>query len=292
VDGVEIHFWHVRGEGPKPFPLLLLHGWPGSIYEFYELIGPLAADGFDVVVPALPGFGFGGQPRERGWGIARIAEAFNTLMCDELGYDRYGVQGGDWGGIIAARLGATRAGSVAGIHVNLASAGPPPNPTPEDEAARQAIGAFRARESGYSAVQATKPDSLTIAQTDSPAGLAAWIVEKFRSWSGCGGDVERSFSKDVLLTNLMFYWAPASVASSARIYYEWRSERELEQPHVGAPTAVAVFPDEPFRAPRRWVERAYNVVRWSELPRGGHFAALEEPELLLGDVRGFFQTIR
>jgi len=303
VDGVDLHFWHVRGAGPDPLPLLLVHGWPGSIYEFFELIGPLSdpaahggdpADAFDVVVAALPGFGFGGKPRERGWGISRIAAAFDTLMSSALGYDRYGVQGGDWGSMVAAKLGAAYPERVAGIHVNMLVAPAPARPGPEDAEALERDRVWRAREAAYSRVQRTKPDSLTVAQSDSPAGLAAWMVEKFRTWSDCDGDVERVFSRDTLLTNLMFYWAPNSVASAARIYYENGEDRAgvVARGRVGVPVGYAEFPHEIYRPPRAWVEPHYAIARWTEMPRGGHFAALEAPGLLLDDIRAFFTPLR
>jgi microsomal epoxide hydrolase len=302
VDGVDLHYWYVRGEGDNSFPLLLIHGWPGSIVEFEALIDPLtrpsahggsANDAFDVVIPALPGFGFGGKPRERGWSIARIGAAFDQLMTEELGYPRYGVQGGDWGGITAAKMGSAHADHVAAIHLNFVIAGPPAELTAADQAAADMRNAFQAQETGYSNVQGTKPDSLTVAQADSPAGLAAWIVEKFRGWSDCDGDVERAFSKDTLLTNLMFYWAPDSIASAARIYYEaMHDPASFRYPRVEVPTGVAVFPEEPWRIPRGWAEPRFNITRWTEMPRGGHFAALEQPELLIDDIRAFFATLR
>jgi pimeloyl-ACP methyl ester carboxylesterase len=305
VDGVEIHFWHVKGKGPSPFPLLLIHGWPGSIFEFHSMIDRLTdpashggspADAFDVVVPALPGFGWSGKPREGGWGITRIAHAFDTLMTTELGYRRFGVQGGDWGGIIAAKMASAHAANLAGIHLNFVTGRIPAPESTSDPGERAAIDtrtAFQARETGYSNVQGTKPDSLTLAQSDSPAGLAAWIVEKFRTWSDCGGDVLSAFSKDDLLTNLMFYWAPPSIASAARIYYEaTRDAGAFAYPRVEVPTAVAVFPAEPWRVPRSWAEPRFNITRWTELDRGGHFAALEQPALLYEDIRAFFATVR
>jgi microsomal epoxide hydrolase len=302
VDGVELHFWHVRGEGSSAFPLLLIHGWPGSIVEFQALIDPLThpsahggrpEDAFDLVIPSLPGFGFSGKPRDRGWGITRIAAAFDALMHDELGYERYGVQGGDWGGITAAKMGSAHAAHIAGIHLNFVIAPPPADMTSADQAAAAERAAFQAQETGYSNVQGTKPDSLTVAQSDSPAGLAAWIIEKFRSWSDCDGDVESAFSKDQLLTNLMCYWAPNSIASAARIYYEASHDpNSFRYPKVEVPTGVAVFPKEPWRAPRSWAEPRFNITRWTEMPRGGHFAALEQPALLADDVRAFFATVR
>jgi pimeloyl-ACP methyl ester carboxylesterase len=303
VDGVALHFWHVRGVGPAPMPLLLLHGWPGSIVEFMELVGPLAdpgahggdpADAFDVVVPALPGFGFGGAPRERGWGISRIAAAFDALMTRELGYERYAAQGGDWGSMIAAKLGATYPERVTGIHVNFLVVPPPADTGPQDADALERLGHWRQAESAYLQIQGTKPDALTVAQSDSPAGLATWIVEKFRQWSDCDGDVERAFSRDTLLTNVMFYWAPNSAASAARIYYESARDPEgvIRRPRVEGPVAYAAFPHELVPPPRHWVEPHYAIARWTEMPRGGHFAALEQPELLLEDIRVFFRTLR
>ncbi len=287
VDGVDLHFWHIRNDRP---PLLLLHGWPGSIYEFHDVIGPLS-EHHDLVVPALPGFGFGGKPRDRGWGPTRIAAAFDALM-GLLGYERYGVQGGDWGAIIAAKLGASHANRVAGIHVNMVIAPPPGDAGPEHAGAVERERFWRTYEDAYARQQRTKPDSLTVAQMDSPAGLAAWIVEKFRTWSDCDGDVVGYFGRDALLTNLMFYWAPGSVASSARIYYE--SLRDLpgreRRGRVEVPVGYAAFPHEIFRPPREWVERHYAIARWTDMPRGGHFAALEEPQALADDVLAFFAS--
>ena len=305
VDGVDIHYWHVRGRGPDPHPLLLTHGWPGSMFEFIHLIGPLTdpaahggdpADAFDVVIPSIPGFGWSGKPRERGWGPSRIARAFDRLMTAELGYERYGAQGGDWGAIISTRLGAAHADNLSGLHLNFVLAVPPENPDEADRAGIAARRAFQAAESGYSNVQGTKPQSLGVAQADSPAGVAAWIVEKFRTWSDCGGDLESRFPKDTLLTNIMFFWAPNSIASAARIYYEARAEgvggRVPPPDRIPVPTGVAAFPKEVWMTPRSWVERAYNLVHWTEMPAGGHFAALEEPDRLLADIRAFFRKAR
>ena len=301
IDGVDLHFWHVPGRGPAPTPLLLLHGWPGSPIEFAETIGPLSdpaahgadpADAFDVVLGTLPGFGFGGRPREPGWGLTRTANAFHTLMTEALGYARYGVQGGDIGGLVAARMASLHPDALTGIHLNFLLAQPSEQPGPEDEEAIARRTAFDATEFAYAQVQGTKPDSLTVAQSDSPAGLAAWILEKFHAWSA-GDDVLATFSAEVLLTNLMFYWAPNSTPSAARSYAEaWRDPDGMFFPRVEVPTAVAVFPDEPWRVPRHWAEPRFDIRRWTEMPRGGHFAALEEPELLTEDVRGFFSSLR
>lgn len=303
VDGVDLHFWHVRGKGPDAMPLLLVHGWPGSIYEFHHLIGPLTdpaahggdpADSFDVVIPALPGYGFGGHPNEGGWGPSRTGAAFDRLMVEVLGYDRYGTQGGDWGGAITALMGATHPKHIAGVHLNFVSAQVPKegDDSPEAKEVLAARAHFQAEETGYSLTQSTKPMSLAAAQADSPAGTAAWIAEKFRTWSDCDGDLESVYTKDQLLTNIMFYWAPNSIASAARMYYESRRDPGLRWGRVEAPVGVAVFPKEMGRAPRAWCERRYNIQRWTEFPKGGHFAAMERPDDLLGDVRAFFRELR
>ncbi len=301
VDGVDLHFWHVRGKGPNPMPLLLVHGWPGSIFEFHHLIGPLTdpaayggdpADSFDVVVPALPGYGFGGQTKERGWGPSRTAAAFDHLMTKELGYARYATQGGDWGGIITARMGGAHGANIIGCHLNFVIAGPPANPSPEDREVADARAKFQAEETAYSQLHGTKPMSLAVAQADSPAGMAAWIVEKFRSWSDCDGDIESVYTKDQLLTNIMFYWAPNSSAGASRMYFEARKDPAAMFTKVEVPVGVAMFPKEIYRARRSWVEGRFNIQHWTEFEKGGHFAALEQPAALLEDVRTFFRTLR
>ena len=303
IDGVDVHYWHVRGKGPSPMPLMLVHGWPGSIFEFHHLIGPLtdpaahgsdAADAFDVVIPALPGYGFSGKPQEPGWGPTRIGDAFHALMTKELGYARYGTQGGDWGGIVTSVMAANHGDAVAGAHLNFIVAAPTPEQAqlPEAKPYLENATRFQRDETGYSLTQSTKPMSLGIAQADSPAGIAAWIVEKFRTWSDCGGDIESVYTKDQLLTNIMFYWAPNSIASAGNLYLESRRDPQRGWPEIKAPVAVAMFPKELARAPRSWVEGRVNLQQWTEMPRGGHFAALEQPELLLEDVRKFFRTLR
>ncbi len=303
IDGVDIHYWHVRGNGPSPVPLVLVHGWPGSIFEFHHLIGALTdpaahggdpADAFDVAIPALPGFGFSGKPREPGWGPSRTARAFHELMTAELGYAKYGTQGGDWGGIITSIMAAEHRDAIIGAHLNFIVATPTPEQAHADEAKPylENAAAIQRNETGYNVTQSTKPMSLAIAQADSPAGLAAWIVEKFRTWSDCGGDVESVFTKDQLLTNIMFYWAPNSIASAANMYYESRHDERRGWPKIEAPVAVAMFPKELARAPRSWVEPHVNLACWTEMPRGGHFAALEQPQLLLDDIRAFFRPLR
>jgi epoxide hydrolase len=304
VDGVDLHFIHVRGKGPAPMPLVLVHGWPGSLYEFVHLIGPLtdpaahggsAQDAFDVILPSMPGYGFSGKPREPGWSAVRVAAAVDRLMVEHLGYPRYAAQGGDWGAIVSMALGARHAAHLLGIHLNMAVAPPPPGEEHGAEAqlVQKQTAAWQAAEAGYSHVQGTKPMSLGIAQSDSPAGIAAWIVEKFRTWSDCGGDVESVFSKDWLLTNLMFYWAPNSIASAANLYAELDAVA-LEAIHapVSVPTGVADFPQEIIKSPRAWLERRFQLRRYTRMPRGGHFAAVEQPELFLEDVRAFFRELR
>jgi microsomal epoxide hydrolase len=303
IDGVDIHFWHVRGKGPSPLPLMLVHGWPGSIFEFHHLIGPLtdpaahggdADDAFDVVIPALPGYGFSSKPKEPGCGPTRTARAFDTLMLDVLGYPRYGTQGGDWGSIITSLMAANHSGHVIGAHLNMLFMAPSAEQAKAPEAAAylEAGAAFQRAETGYSLVHSTKPMSLGIAQSDSPAGIAAWIVEKFRTWSDCGGDIESVYTKDQLLTNIMFYWAPNSIASAANMYYESRAERRGAWPEIKTPVGVAMFPKELARCPRSWAEGKLNITQWTEMLNGGHFAALEQPELLLEDLRSFFRPLR
>jgi len=306
IDGLDIHFIHQRSRNPKAMPLAITHGWPGSVAEFTKIIGPLtdpaahggrAEDAFHVVAMSLPGFGFSGKPLDRGYGPERMADILATLMA-RLGYTRYGVQGGDWGGVVSRFAAVNDRSHVVGLHSNFCLANPPSgvqNPNEgmspiELERLRQRQ-AFGDTERGYFLIQSTKPQTIGYALDDSPAGLAAWVVEKFRTWCDCGGDVEKKFSKDDLLTNIMLYWVTQSGASSARIYYE--NQRAANQPaRVEVPTGCAVFPKEINIPPRRWVEQQHNLTRWTEMPRGGHFAAMEEPELLVDDMRAFFRPLR
>ena len=308
VDGLGIHFIHEQGKGPDPKPLLLIHGWPGSIYEFMEIIPMLtdpaahggdAKDSFTVIAPSLPGYGFSDHARTRAMNIQAIAEIFHKLMTEVLGFKRYAVQGGDWGAAITSRIGEVHADSVYGIHLNMIAIGPAegrnaPELTAEEKVFLGEMEKFRTHETGYQWIQGTKPQTLAAGLNDSPAGLAAWIIEKFRTWSDCGGDVETSFTRDQLLTNVMIYWVTQSINSSTRLYYEARHHPWRLKPgtRIEAPTAVAKFPRELARPPRHWAERAYNVARWTEMPRGGHFAAMEEPQLLAGDIREFFRGLK
>jgi pimeloyl-ACP methyl ester carboxylesterase len=303
IDGLEIHFIHVKSREPRAFPLALAHGWPGSIVEFAKVIGPLtdpvrfhgrAEDAFDVVAISLPGFGFSGKPQERGYSPEKIGTVIAKLMA-RLGYTRYGLQGGDWGGIISRFVALNDASHVAGLHLNFCVAGPtdPANagvPVAELQRA-QARQAYMENERAYQQIQGTKPQTLGFALDDSPSGLAAWIVEKFRAWCDCEGNVESRFTKDELLTNITLYWVTQTGTSSARIYYENRVAPPRQE-RVSVPTACALFPKEIVVPARKWVEARYNLVRWTEMPRGGHFAALEQPDLFVADVRDFFRSIR
>jgi len=309
LDGLHIHFIHARGTGPAPLPLILTHGWPGSFIEMLKLIplltdpaahGGSAEDAFDVIVPSLPGYGFSDRPRVPGMDPQKIAGLWARLM-QELGYERFGAQGGDWGSTISIALGLAHPERLVGIHLNYIAGrfllGGTLNNTPEDDMERAYLGELRAwyeAEGGYSHEQATKPQTLAYALNDSPVGLLAWIVEKFSTWSDCGGDVERVFTRDELLTDVTIYWATQTIGSSARLYYESR-QRPLslsKANRVKPPVAVAQFPKEIPMPPRALAERGLNVVRWTQMPQGGHFAAMEQPELLAKDLREFFRGLR
>lgn len=307
IDGLTVHFVHRRSKHADALPLLVTHGWPGSIAEFTKIIGPLtdptahggtAADAFHVVMPSIPGFGYSGKPREAGWDPARIAALEAKLMA-RLGYTRYGAQGGDWGSIISTQVALADPSRVTGLHLNMCLAGAPPGPDPnaglsETEIARLKVRQqFQAEETGYQQIQGTKPQTIGIALNDSPVGLAAWIVEKFRTWCDCDGNPESVFTKDELLTNITLYWVTQTAASSARIYYESRHPLAPVAPRrIETPTACADFPREIIWSPRRWLEPRFNITRWTVMPRGGHFAAMEQPQLLVDDVRAFFRDLR
>ncbi|MGH8984086.1 MAG: epoxide hydrolase family protein [Acidimicrobiia bacterium] len=307
VDGQRLHFVHARSPEPDALPLLLVHGWPGSVIEFLDVFGPLTdprahggdgRDAFHVVAPSLPGYGFSGPTVERGWTPRRIAGAFVELM-HALGYQRYGAQGGDWGSVVAANVADLAPDRVAGLHLNFVVVPRPkgedaPRLTEAEEGALARLMEWRLDGAGYQEIQGTRPQTLGYALQDSPAGLAAWIVEKFRAWSDCDGDVERSFSRDRLLDNVTLYWVTGTATSSTRLYWETRraGRATLPQSYIGVPTGIAHYPAEVMRSPRAWVERRYNVTHWAEQPRGGHFAAMEVPDLFVSDLRAFFGTIR
>ncbi|KUN05874.1 epoxide hydrolase [Streptomyces yokosukanensis] len=317
IDGARVHFAHIRSPEPDATPLVITHGWPGSIVEFLDLVGPLtdpvahggdAADAFHVVLPSIPGFGLSGPTTERGWEARRVADAWVELMR-RLGYERFGLQGGDWGAAISRELGRAHPDRVIGVHLNLLpGAQALTEPTEEElaglgpEERERTLRSWRHWEewfregAGYAAVQSTRPHTLGYALTDSPVGQLAWIVEKFREWTDCEELPEEAVDRDRLLTDVMLFWLTGTAGSSARIYYERahatgdRIARPAEP--STAPTALAVFPADPQIPLRHKAERTENLVRWTEFDRGGHFAALEEPDLLIGDVRAFFRRLR
>jgi pimeloyl-ACP methyl ester carboxylesterase len=305
IDGQSIHFIHARSAHADALPLLLTHGWPGSVVEFLDVIpaltepeahGGRAADAFHVIAPSLPGYGFSEPTRTRGWDVWRIAAAFVELMR-RLDYPRYGAQGGDWGAQVATRIGALDPEHCAAIHLNMPIADRPDVPVPlteEDKAGLGALQQFRLEESGYALEQSTKPQTLGVALNDSPSGLLAWIVEKFRTWSDCDGHPETVFARDQLITNVMTYWVTQTITSSARLYWEHQHDGsgKAAPEFVAVPTGVARYPKEVLRFPRAWVERRYNVTHWADIPRGGHFAAMEQPALFVEDLRTFFRTVR
>ncbi|HKD67397.1 MAG TPA: epoxide hydrolase [Candidatus Binataceae bacterium] len=306
LDGRGIHFIHQPGRGPNPKPLLLVHGWPGSIYEFHKIIPMLtdpaahggdAHDSFTVVAPSLPGYGFSDDP-SGGMNAPGMARLFHELMTEVLGYHRFGAQGGDWGAAIVSALGYDYPGDLIGIHLNLVGV-----PMPRERRGKELDAEekrhvaqqdnWRREEMGYRWIQATKPQTLAYALNDSPAGLAAWIVEKFRTWSDCDGDVQRRFTKDQLLTNITIYWVTQSINSSMRLYFEQLHNPFSPAPgtRIEVPTGAALFPKEINVPPRSWAERVYNIKRWTPMPSGGHFAAMEEPAALAAEVRAFFREL-
>jgi len=306
VDGIDLHFIHEIGSGPAPTPLLISHGWPGSVAEFRHVIEPLAhperfggraEEAFTVVAPSLPGFGFSGRP-PRPYGPRRMAALFDALMTGALGYERYVAQGGDWGGAISSWLGFEHDACRA-IHINILTMRHPDGPRGAEELAwEERFQREQEMENGYRTQQATKPQTLSYAMMDSPVGVAAWIVEKFNSWSDTDGDdVESAHSKDELLANIMIYVVTRTFNTASWIYYGRREEggRILspEGRRVEVPTACALFPKELLAwPPRSYVERIYNVQHWTEMPRGGHFAAMEEPQLLIDDLQSFARKLR
>ena len=305
--GIDLHFIHQPGKGPKPIPLLLSHGWPGSVFEFHKIIpmltdparfGADAADAFTVVAPSLPGYGFSFRPGQPRFSVEQIADAFAELMTGVLGYPRFAAQGGDWGAFVTSRLGLMYAERLYGIHLNMLAVRRDPamlaNPTAEEKVFLEQLQHWIKEEMGYQWMQGTKPQTLAFGLSDSPVGLAAWIMEKFRAWSDCGGDPESIFSKDELLTNIMLYWVTGAIGSSFWPYYaRFRNPWPIpEGAYVSAPTGYAEFPREMLHPPRSVAEKVYNIQRWTKMNRGGHFAALEQPEALAREVREFFRPLR
>ncbi|HEU5438434.1 MAG TPA: epoxide hydrolase [Ktedonobacterales bacterium] len=309
IEGQNIHFLHVRSPEADALPLILTHGWPGSVVEFLDVIGPLTnprahggdpADAFHVVIPSLPGYGFSGPTHDVGWATERTAKAWAELMR-RLGYERYGAQGGDWGAFVAPELGRAAPDHVVGVHVNAATMGFIPfGPVEPEELATftdaeklrlERLNRFLSEGNGYFQIQATRPQTLAYALTDSPVGQLAWIVEKFKEWTNPSAELpESAIDRDRILTDVMLYWLTRTAGSSARLYYENMHASNWGQQPGTAPTGVAVFAEDV--AIRRYAERANNIVHWSEFDRGGHFAALEAPDLLVGDIRAFFRRVR
>jgi epoxide hydrolase len=302
IDGQNIHFLHVRSAEPGALPLIMTHGWPGSIVEFADVIGPLTepsahggdtADAFHLVVPSLPGFGLSGPTQDLGWDVRRIARAWDELMR-RLGYQRYGAQGGDWGSSISRELGLIVPEKVIGVHLNMLFPqvrDEPADLTDREKARLEALRRFVSAGSGYYAIQSTRPQTLAYGLTDSPAGQLAWIAEKFNEWTD--GGLPGAVGRDQLLTNVMLYWLTGTAGSSARLYYEAARARSWSPPATSTvPTGVAVFPREIAPPIRRFAELSNNIVHWSEFDRGGHFAAMEEPDLFVADVRDFFRLFR
>ncbi|MGQ0538769.1 MAG: epoxide hydrolase family protein [Gemmatimonadaceae bacterium] len=304
--GIDLHYIHEEGRGPRPLPLLLCHGWPGSVWEFHKLIpllsdpvrfGGDSKDAFTVVAPSLPGFGFSFSPGQPRLGVVEIADCLAALMTQVLDYPRWGAHGGDWGCLIATRLGHAHGARLAGIHLTNAFIRPSldeVSASDEMRAYHEETERWEREEAGYLAIQGTRPQTLAYALTDSPIGLAAWLVEKFRAFSDCGGNLERRFTKDELLTNITLYWSTSAIHSSFWVYYAhrhqpWVSSREKP---ITTPTGYADFPAEIVRPPQALVARYFNLRRWTAMFAGGHFAALEEPEALARDLREFFRDLR
>ena len=313
VDGTMLHLVHETGRGPAPLPLLLSHGFPDSFFRFHKLIPMLTdpaahggdpRDAFDVVVPSLPGYAFS-EPRTKGGGLFGIGGLWHTLMTRELGYTRFGAHGGDWGSTITEHLARSHAGSLVGIHLTDVpfwhSFQAPKDPEVDERKYLEGIQQWQQEKGAYALIQGTRPRTPAAALNDSPAGLAAWIVEKFQEWSDCGDDVERSFGRDDLLTNVMLYWVTESIGTSFQPYHDvmnaggTRWMKEAAKQWLGSaqtPAGFANFPKDLSHPPRRWAERFFNVQRWTDMPHGGHFAALEAPDLLAQEIREFFRPLR
>ncbi len=313
IDDIPIHFIHERGKGPNPIPLILTHGWPWTFWDFQKVIGPLSdpgkyggdpADAFDVVVPSLPGFGFSTPLKKTGINFWRTADLWSKLMRDVLGYDRFAAQGGDWGSIISAQLGHKYAEQLIGVHLSLSfpldffvKGLPAEDKYADDEKQNYHHTQERMLQAtSHVSVQCTDPQTIASALHDSPAGLLSWLVERRRNWSDCNGDVESVFSRDDLITTAMLYWVTNSYVTSVRFY--WESAHHLwapahnRMPAVEAPTAIALFPQELCLMPREFMQSYYNLKQLNTMPKGGHFAPSEQPELLINDIREFFRTLR
>ncbi|MFC3745107.1 epoxide hydrolase family protein [Paenibacillus sp. GCM10012306] len=307
IDGIDVHFVHERGKGPNPLPIILTHGWPDS-YLRYEKIIPLLTDpasyggnpedSFDVIVPSLPGFGFSSRPTQPGFNNFKVSQLWAKLMTQELGYTKFAAAGGDIGSGVTRYLAVSHPELLFGIHLtdvgiirNLMIAQDESKLTEEELAYKKKAAEWMSQEAGYISIQSTKPQTLAYGLSDSPVGVAAWIVEKFRAWSDCKGDLSQKYSKDELLTHIMIYWVTNTIGSSIRMYYE----NSHSLPPLGVievPTGMAIFPEDILLPPKSWTEQNLNVTRWTTMPSGGHFTALEEPEAMVRDIRAFFQPFR
>ncbi len=297
IDGLSIHFLHIRSPNPDALPLLITHGWPGSVLEFMKVIDPLSdPDAFHLIIPSLPGFGFSGKPAKTGWNATRVARAWTVLM-ERLGYDRWVAQGGDVGARVSTVLGQMRPPGLLAIHTNMPMARPDTDNaahwTDEEKAIAEAMEFMFKDGLGYYMIQQTRPQTIGYGLSDSPVGQAAWIYEKFRSWSDCGGDPESIFTRDEMLDHISLYWLTRSAASSARIYWESADAESWAPSSVDMPSGATKFPGEVLKTTRRWVERTYrNLVYWNETDRGGHFAAFEQPEIFTQELRACFRPFR
>ncbi len=303
VDGFGIHFLHERGKGDNPLPLVLLHGWPSSFWQMLKIIplltdpvrhGSNATDSFDVIVPSLPGYGFSDRPSEKDMSTGRIADLFARLMTEELGYERFGVRASDLGAGVSQQLALAHSGLLIGLHhsgTNPYVGQVPDNLTKAEQEFVANAQRWNQQEMAYAMEHSSKPQTLAYGLNDSPAGLAAWILEKFRAWSDCDGNIEKCFTKDELLTNLTIYWATRTINSSIRLYYE-TARNPGNWGRVELPTGMLMSPKDLFPTPREWVERSYRVNRWTEIPHGGHFLEWEEPEQVAEDIRAFFRPLR
>ncbi len=308
LHGIDLHYLHVPGKGPNPKPLLLLHGWPGSVFEFLDIIprlidpaqfGGRAEDSFTVIAPSLPGYGLSFRPNQKRFGIPAIADCFADLMVYVLGYSKFAAQGGDWGAFTCSSLGVRHPGKLAGIHLNMLSIRPdqplPAKPTPDEQRYLDEIKFWTKEETGYIQIQGTRPQTLAFGLTDSPAGLAAWIAEKFHAWTDHAGNFETAVGRDHLLANISLYWFTGAIGSSFWPYYD-RLHGPWPIPDgqtVDVPTGYAAFPREIRRPPRSIAEKTYTDIRqWTVMPKGGHFAAMEQPDALAVDIRNFFRPLR
>ncbi|NDZ16062.1 multidrug MFS transporter [Variovorax sp. WS11] len=318
IDGVDIHFLHIRSKHPNAMPLIITHGWPGSVFELLKVVGPLtdptahggrAEDAFDVVIPSMPGYGFSGKPMGTGWGPEHIGTAWDVLM-KRLGYTRYVSQGGDWGSVVASAMGRQAPQGLLGIHVNMPATVPPDvakalssgAPVPRglsaaEKAAAASLDKLYKKGGGYAAMMVTRPQTVGYGLADSPAGQAAWMYDKFAAWTFSGGDPERSLTKDEMLDDITLYWLTNSATSSAQLYWENDNNNfnavEQKTADIKVPVAVTVFPGEIYRAPRSWTERSYRkLVYFNDVDKGGHFAAWEEPQLFASEMRAAFRSLR